>query len=164
MTAQRPERLVLNGEDQLLCSLPLEPYFEAAGDRPTLVITSTALWRGYTGHWAIVEGKLYLTALEGLLEDGSKLTLADVFPDAPASVFASWFTSELRVPQGNLVEPTRGGFGGVYERDLLMQVRDGVVVGETMRVNEPVPRATAGVAASKTRTPRHLTRRGPELR
>jgi hypothetical protein len=79
--------------------------------------------------------RLYLIALEGRLKDGSEVSLGRVFPGFPDRVFAHWFTGELRVPQGGLLQYVHMGFGSRYERDLLIQFRHGVQTGQTLRRN-----------------------------
>ena len=53
ITAQYPDKITYNGTEYSLNSNPLEPYFEKNPEnRPDMV--STALWRGYVGHFEII--------------------------------------------------------------------------------------------------------------
>lgn len=120
MASQFAETLILGGYEMDMCCLPLggslAPRFKG--------------WRGcdraYQRTWEIQEGRLYLIKLVGTLKDGSKATLATLFPETPERVFANWYT-------GPLIEPdvyrtkyiTRGGC--IYDCDLYVSVYAGLV-------------------------------------
>ena len=130
MTAQIAESLTYEGKEVSMCSTPLSDYFAFGGKRPNFdTWYCTALWRGYTGKWEILDGRLYLIGLHGQLEGGGEATLADVFPDYPERVFAHWYSGTIRVPQGELLHYRHSGYASVYERDLLLEVKQGEVVG-----------------------------------
>lgn len=129
MTAQIPESLHFQGEDRALCTNPLDSYFALGGARPAFADTSTALWRGYVGRWAVVDGRLYLVGLSGTLGDGAPASLETVFPGYGHRVFAHWYTGTLRLPQGRRLKYVHMGYGSVHERDLLIDVARGVVTG-----------------------------------
>lgn len=135
MTAQIAERLRFQGQDVAMCTEPLGDYFEMGGFQPNFEFNCTALWRGYVGNWEVVENRLYMTALEGVLSDGSKATITTVFPNFPNRVFAHWYSGTLRAPQGKLLKYKHMGYGSTYERDLLVDIERGVVVGNRIRQN-----------------------------
>jgi hypothetical protein len=140
MTAQFSERLILRGETLALCENPLHHYLESSASTFKFMSTSTACWRGYIGTWAIENDRLYLVRLSGSARtsaggDVKDVTLADLFPDYPDGVFAHWFNGELRCPQGELLKYVHGGYASTYERDLFLEVRRGVLVGERLVVN-----------------------------
>lgn len=135
MTAQIAERLVFEGRELALLANPLTDFFEQGGINPGFQSTSTALWRGYVGTWEIVADRLYLVALKGVLESGEEANLESVFPGYPDRVFAHWFSGTLRIPQGKQLEYVHMGYGSKYERDLLLKLRNGVVVGQEVRIN-----------------------------
>ena len=58
--------------------------------------------------------------------------LKDLFPTQvqDGRVFATWFSGELRVPEGELLQYVHMGYGSVYERERFIQVKSGVVVSE----------------------------------
>lgn len=142
MTAQVPERIVIDGQDQSLFDCPLSDWFELSETRSPFKGRSTALWRGYVGRWALEGGRLYLVGLKGSSTDGSELGLDALFPGWPR-VFAHWYTGTLRVPQGRLLNYVHGGFASRYERDLMIDVRRGVVTGtREIRNGEASPDAT----------------------
>ena len=129
MTAQIAESLRYEGQVLSMCCEPLSDYFELAGVEPGLQATCTAVWRGYVGTWEVVDRRLYLVELEGEFKDGRQASLASFFPEHPSRVFAHWYSGTIRVPQGELLHYRHSGYASVYERDLLLEVREGEVVG-----------------------------------
>jgi hypothetical protein len=110
-----------------MCSEPLGIYFERCGEQPQLQETLTALWRCYIGSWEIRDDRLYLVGLSAHLVDGTPVTLETVFPGFPDRVFAHWFTGTLRIPQGRELRYQHMGYGSTFERDLLLEIRRGVL-------------------------------------
>lgn len=137
MTAQIAEVLHMGGEVHSLCAHPLGPYFELAGiTSPFDDFRCTALWRGYVGTWKITHDRLYLISLKGWLVDSDDpCGMEALFPGFPERVFAHWFTGELRIPQGGMLEYQHMGYRSRYERDLFIMVRDGQVTSERTQVN-----------------------------
>jgi hypothetical protein len=136
MTAQIAERLIFEGQEHELFTEPLENYFEQGGINPGFESLSSDLWRGYVGTWEIQADRLYLVDLNGSLQSGELATLESVFPGIPDRVFADWFTGTLRIPQGRKLEYVHMGFGSKYERDLLIIIRKGIVIGQEVHINE----------------------------
>ena len=151
MTAQFAEVLIYEGEHLSMCSNPLEEYFSRGGMRPEFRSTSTALWRGYVGTWKIIDGRFYLIKLDGELEDGRDVDLSTVFPEFPTRVFAHWYSGKIRIPQGKRIEYVHMGYGSTYEKDILLDIENGVVVKIDIRINGTVEDENApegyGVAA-----------------
>ena len=135
MTAQIGERLHYQGQKVAMCEQPLATYFARINSHPEFEANCTALWRGYVGTWEILDERLYLIGLVATMKDGSPANLATLFPDYPERVFAHWYSGELRVPQGKLLEYVHQGYGSTYEQDLLITVAKGVVVGTSVRRN-----------------------------
>ena len=138
MTAQFTEILQLRGEKLSLCSQPLDGYLDSAANPIKFESTSTALWRGYVGSWTIENDRLYLTKLSGNTQTDEglkKVVLTDMFPGYPDGVFAHWYTGEMRCPQGELLKYVHGGYASSYEKDLFIDVCQGVVVGESVVEN-----------------------------
>lgn len=135
MTAQVSERLMLDGQKVAMCETPLDSYFALAGVAPKFAPSTTACWRGYVGSWDIHDGRLYLLGINAHYEDGTPVTLGSLFPGFPERVFAHWYTGDLRVPQGELLKYRHMGWASTYERDLFINVRNGVVVGSHQREN-----------------------------
>jgi hypothetical protein len=135
MTAQIGEILYYKNREHRMCSEPLGDYFALGGERPAFESNCTALWRGYIGTWEILDGRLYLIGLSGTLEDGTKVTLASLFPGFPNRVFAHWFSGTLRIPEGKLLDYVHMGYGSKYERDILIRLEKGVVTATEVRTN-----------------------------
>lgn len=126
MTAQGGEIIAIDGTHYELLSLPLEPYLHALSkpiDFEELSgITSTALLRGYRGHWSLRAGLLYLDALE-TAHDG------EFFDVLPTPLLASWFTGKLRVQSGKCLF-FYAGFARVHEYERIIHVHRGRITRE----------------------------------
>jgi hypothetical protein len=143
VTVQRPDRILLDGEPYDLLAEPLEDLFRQREARPPLVPLHTAAWRGYVASWAVRDGHLYLTDVDGLVADPPPpggppgrwwdgptraFGLEDLFePPLPAGgIEATWVSGTLRCRQGGLrlVEPGDApATGGL----ILVEVHDGAV-------------------------------------
>lgn len=135
MTAQFGERLHYEGREMAMCEQPLATYFARIDSYPEFDANCTALWRGYVGTWEILSGRIYLIGLVATMKDGSSANLATLFPAYPERVFAHWYSGELRVPRGKLLNYVHQGYASTYEEDLLIAVEKGVVVGTNVRHN-----------------------------
>ena len=135
MTAQISEILHYQGRKRRMCTEPLGDYFALADIKPGFEYSSTALWRGYVGEWDVQDGRLYLIKLTGNLEGGQPASLEAFFPGFPNRVFADWYTGQVRLPMGELVQYVHGGYGSTYEQDLLIDFDQGVVTQTTLRHN-----------------------------
>lgn len=137
MTAQVSERLIYGGKEISLFSNPLSLYLKNAGIR--FESPHTANWRGYVGTWEILvhEGveRLYLVGLRAHKSYDEILELPDVFPGLD-KVFAHWFTGELRCPQGAQLKYQHMGYGSIYEYDLFMEFKQGILVNQYAKHNE----------------------------
>lgn len=117
MTLQIKEKLTYNGRVYGMFDEPLRPYLYEHPIEHLGRIHSvcTACWRGYIGHWAIEDDKLYLVRLDSI--DREPL-LDKLFP-GQEKVFAEWFSGtitisnemykyyELNIENGRLVEGKR---------------------------------------------------------
>lgn len=137
MTAQVSERLIYGGKEIPLFTNPLSLYLKQTGT--SFVSPHTANWRGYVGTWEILEfdgvERLYLVNLSAHKTYEELLTLSDIFPGYD-KVFAHWFTGELRCPQGAQLEYRHMGYGSIYEYDLLMQFKQGILLNKHARHNQ----------------------------
>jgi hypothetical protein len=135
MTAQAGEILVLDGEEVTMCTEPLDDYFTFASITPNFEANCTALWRGYVGTWEIVGERLYLISLSGTLNDGEAADLETMFPGFSDRVFAHWYSGQIRIPRGKLLKYVHGGYGSIYEADLLINFEKGVVLARRTKHN-----------------------------
>jgi len=150
-TAQSPDRIVYKGNERALFSNPLEVYYSSGRKRPDFMIapltTSTGNWRGYVATWRIENGKLYLTKIDSWLCRGSserscrQVSLAQIFKEKVKNgkVLADWFSGEMRVPDGKELQYVHMGYGSTYERDLIFEVKAGVVSEPTVIDNTKAP-------------------------
>ncbi|MCP3669639.1 MAG: hypothetical protein GY814_04270 [Gammaproteobacteria bacterium] len=144
MTAQIGEGLIYHGRKVTMCTEPLGDYFAFGGERPVFAANCTALWRGYVGTWEVIDDRLYLVSLSGKLNDGTKITLETLFPGYPERVFAHWYSGTLRIPEGKRIEYVHMGYGSTFERDVFLEINEGVVTGTSVQNNGTVdnPNAT----------------------
>lgn len=148
MTAQVAERLIYGDKEIPLYTNPLSLFLKQSGI--SFKSPHTANWRGYVGTWEIIETdgieRLYLVGLRAHKSYEEILSLSDVFPGFD-KVFAHWFTGELRCPQGAQLEYRHMGYGSIYEYDLLIDFKQGVLINKHARHNqipekEPIDPAT----------------------
>jgi hypothetical protein len=160
MTAQSPDFIIINNEKHALLTNPLEAYREL--HRPDIVFLedhpNTACWRGYVAEWEIVEGKLFLLNVVGnvsykgrgsdynIFHDKVPATLSEIFGNEDERVHATWFTGELRIPQGEITEHIHHGYGAEYSGYLIIPTECGVC-GEDKYVKE---KETSGKDLSPT--------------
>jgi hypothetical protein len=126
-TTQISEILYLNGQKHSLDSLPLEQYYNPKNPRPQFRAPNTATWRGYLATWEIDRGVLYLQAIRAWTDRG-EVGLAELFPGRKAPVAATWFTGQLKVPQGKMIKPAVPQ--PIYEKYLMIKVEKGRVISQ----------------------------------
>jgi hypothetical protein len=136
LTAQISDSILFEGETYALHSVPLADYFSLSGARFDLQPIGTCCWRGHVARWAIVDDRLYLTGLTGRLPIGT-LTMAHVFPGFRDRVFAHWYSGELRLPHGPMIESFHAGFGGVFAQEWILALESGVVLSRSLHSNVP---------------------------
>ncbi len=160
MTAQFGNRIYLNGSYHPLLSAPEQEFWDRLGSRPSFVAQSTANWSGYISHWAVREDILHLTDIVGTVCqrsaevgveptswcsvghcgacDEQAFSLAG-FCEVPfGGILADWYSGELRIPQGEVVEYVHVGWASGYERDLILEVVRGKIVARKICRIEPV--------------------------
>lgn len=128
MTAQFTESLIYNKKELRMCTLPFSNYLYLAGIDNPFKSNCSALWRGYTGTWEVLDGRLYLIKLYGHLQDGTEGNLETFFPEFPHRVFAHWYSGTLRIPQGDTIKYVHMGFQSIHESDFFIQIQKGIVI------------------------------------
>ena len=140
MTAQIAERIIIEGKNASLYTNPLSLYLQQCGI--SFESPNTANWRGYVGTWETIEvdgvERLYLVELAAHRTYLEVVGIPEIFPGFD-KVFAHWFSGELRLPQGKMLKYVHGGYASTYEYDLLIQIKQGVVVDRSVRKNERPP-------------------------
>ncbi|MFA5138830.1 MAG: hypothetical protein WC728_06300 [Elusimicrobiota bacterium] len=123
MTAQFHEELVYEGRKTTLSCCPGLPKQHPRIVKTDSPIQCTACWRGYIGSWEVKAGRFFLKRLKG----GYRLK-------GRAPLFAEWFSGELRIPDGEMLQYVHMGFETVFERVTVARIEKGVVV-ETRSVD-----------------------------
>ncbi len=141
MTAQRGDTLLYKGEEVRMATEPLKPYLINRGGK-YFHSNSTNCFRGYFGKWEITESKLYLIDFEAYIGDGEVVNLSYLFPDQ-RKVFANWYSGEIRIPQGKILEYVHIGYESIYEEDVLLKFREGNLFEERIIDNRQAFERTA---------------------
>lgn len=135
MTAQIPERILVNGKPYWLYARPLDCLLDEHGMEITAPDgRTTACHRQYVGTWDIVDGRLWLVALSTFgceelpLSDATRtwflrLAAAKEFP-----VCAEWFNGHLRIPTGPKLVQGFHGWSSWFTRERVVTCRQGKVV------------------------------------
>ena len=131
-TGQEGERIIWKGEKYEMLTLPLFQCheFDSLGRKFEDEWCSTALWRGYQGHWYIENDMLYLDHI--VPDSGEKLYAKDM-PELRkycknGRVAATWFSDTLRVVSGKKVLYEHMGFTRYYEHEDFIAVKKGKIV------------------------------------
>lgn len=133
MTAQVSETLIYHGKEIMMFTNPLGPYLQA--NNISFISPHTANWRGYVGTWEIKGSeeageRLYLVELKAHRSYEDIVGLEEIFPGFPDGVFAHWFSGTIRLPQGKQLKYEHMGYMSVYEYDLFLEIKKGVVTNK----------------------------------
>jgi len=140
MTAQASEVLIYKENEFTLASDPLSDFIKA-NELDEFEGPSSDCWRGYIGYWKISEGKLFITNLEGDDRRFGKFGLDYLFPNEK-EVFADWFSGELSIPLGELVEYVHAGYCSSYEKYLVIKVNNGIITKQVLINNKSEKQTT----------------------
>lgn len=146
MTAQFPERLICYGEEMNMYSEPLSNYLIEKELEAAFVAECSALWRGYLGTWEIIDGKLFLVSLTGNLSTGAEASISSIFPETSDKVFANWYSGDLKIPRGDLVEYIHMGFDSKFESELVVKILSGYVVATRLYYNKQIDKDDDGLS------------------
>lgn len=133
MTAQLSDIVLYNGKRYLLSDFPLDDFLKQ-NKVVAFRVRNTASYRGYVADWEIIDDKLYLVKLSANISYKHSIGMNAFFPEE-SRVFAKWYSGEIRLPDGELLEYVHQGFGSVYERDLFLEFKDGVLINSRVVVN-----------------------------
>ncbi|MAQ69691.1 MAG: hypothetical protein CMD23_01175 [Flavobacteriales bacterium] len=112
---------------------PLSSYLKNRKDID-FVFHSTACWRGYLGTWEIRDRKLFLIDFKGWLKGHNEVDLSYLFPEKN-EVFADWFNEKIRIPHGKMLKYVHLGYESVFEKDLILNFKKGVLINEEIQDN-----------------------------
>lgn len=127
MTAQAQEILIFEGKRVYMMSCPPLPTNDPRVIKTPTGIICSARWRGYTGTWEIINGKLFLVNLSG-----------DFSLASEAPVFADWYSDVIIVPEGEVLQQNSIGVPYLYESELRIKIENGVVVATSVKNNRPI--------------------------
>lgn len=133
MTAQTPELFIYKNLQLTIKCEPLKQYFENFKNLPKFIFNDTDCDRGYVGKWEIKEKKLYLIDLNGFTSNGN-INLNYLFPQK-SEVFADWFSGEINIPQGEVMEYSRLT-PILYEKYIVLTFENGILIKEQLRDNK----------------------------
>ena len=134
MTIQAADILSYNGKKTTIASEPLKKYLETRED-VSFIYKTTALVRGYVGRWEVKNKKLFLVSLLGFIENNKQVDLNYLFPNQ-SEVFASWYTGDIRIPEGELLKKINLGYASVFEKDRFLTFKEGILISETVKNNK----------------------------
>lgn len=141
-TAQIPDQLRFDGQTAALYAQPIHPLLASRPDLKKKVDRyikggCSASWSGLRASWEIDGDQLYLVKLEANpCADPKQVPLRKLgAPRGAGRLLADWYSGTLRVPQGAEIEYVHMGFESQFERDLILTVEKGRIVGREVREN-----------------------------
>ena len=134
MTAQRADIIIIEGKEYPLFTNPLEDYWTEDNPKPPIGLTMTSCWRGYIASWEIKDGSLYLTDITIRTPNGDAGS-EYFFPNTTGKIKATWYSGELRIPQGECLQYVHGEYESVYLTEWFIDVKDGKIVRQRYRSN-----------------------------
>lgn len=135
MTAQLTNNIFIEGHEYSLASDPLKPYQEENDIKIEGYMTTC--WNGYLSDWDIIDNKLYLIDVFPCYTDevGEKImSMENLFPEQD-KVFAQWFSGELTIQKGELLNYVHMGYESTYEEHIYIKIEDGIVVDTRVEDN-----------------------------
>jgi len=136
MTAQAPERIILDGRPRALYANPLYRLIERCRlDFSDPDVWNTSNYRGYIGTWEICGRSLYLVHLcrhgrngEEPLPDDLRRRLFQASQCNGFPIHAHWFNGVLRVSIGKRLVYSHHGWSHWFERERVIRVAAGEIV------------------------------------
>lgn len=128
MTAQLTNNIFIEGHEYSLASDPLKPYLEENDIKIEGYMTTC--WNGYLSDWDIIDNKLYLIDVFPCFtdEEGENImSMENLFPEQDR-VFAHWYSGELTIQKGELLNYVHMGYESAYEEHFYIKIEDGIVV------------------------------------
>lgn len=136
MTAQTPERLIIDGRPRALYAQPLYRLLTSRRmdlKDPRRLGFHTGCYRQYLGTWEIRNQTLYLMHLNMIVpyEEPITPTIRErLFRAVPATSFpikAQWFNGKLRIAIGRRLVYSHQGWSHWFERERIITFKGGVV-------------------------------------
>ena len=138
---------------------------------------STSNWYGYTAHWEMREGWLYLIGIETEPYDEVHQNHSSLFLDADTlqhifspyynaeqkAICARWISGEFRAGKGKMIRYSHAGFDRNLETELFMDIKNGQIVCTQLYHNYKTEGITP-LTVSNELSKRFPWSRFPELR
>ena len=122
MTTQIPDTIFFGGNEHITYADPLS---YRAG-LPDFMAMITSNHRGYTAVWTVVGSHLFIVSLSGYVPGVSREGLELVFPSAQAPVLADWYSGELGLLSGRVIN--QDDMFPIYERQTVLTIENGRVL------------------------------------
>lgn len=118
---QTRDIIFFEGAEYFLLNDPLA----SRGGMPNFIATSTANHRGYEAVWAVVSSRLFLVSLSGCVVDESRKGFELVFPSAHAPVLADWYSGELGLLSGRVIDQSE--IDPLFEHETTLTIEMGYI-------------------------------------
>jgi len=133
-TGQIGDIIIWNGDTLTLISNPLDQYESIDSLLPVLFgkeepSINSACWRGYIAEWSLINNHLYLTNIYSCNFE-IKADLKLLFPQycIDGKIFASWVNGPIFIPKGNCIEFINLDYDSVYEREIELEFKNGLLL------------------------------------
>jgi hypothetical protein len=152
-TPQAPDKLIHKGKTYMLFANPLESFYRTGQSKPRFQIAprtwSSGNERGYVATWEVKDENLYLIGIDSWIceslgsDNCKKADLKEMFGERyhDGRVKADWFSGELRMPEGKVLQYVHLGYDSLFERDTFLTVEAGKITDEKVIDNtqKPIP-------------------------
>lgn len=144
MTAQVPERIIIDATPHVLYAQPLYRLFASRRCRFPRESYTTACHRAYLGTWEVIDGDLYLVHLcacpnaEVPLSPEDRRWFLRLVPTDRFPIRADWFSGRLKVQLGRMLVYSHNGFSSWYEKARIITVHRGRVVRDRVVDTEAI--------------------------
>lgn len=134
MSAQLPDKVLVDGQQWDLFSNPLEQYWMRQYKKRPNFLELPNCKRGYVAHWEIKDNQFFLKSIDGNHEKRSlffgpeeaRFSLNDLIPKANNKpVLAKWFSGKLRIPKGRMTLYEHQGYGSRFEKETIITIDKG---------------------------------------
>ncbi len=141
MTVQLSEPIFYRDAELHGREYPLNDYFARTGIANPFGEESrgrsSLCWNGYVASWSIEDGRLYLNEINDFHGEGvNALNLETIFPGYADGVFAHWYSGTMKFPQGEVIKQGGSTAPSIFERNLTLVFRKGLLVSEEVVLNK----------------------------
>lgn len=137
MTAQLPDRIMLDGQSWDLYTNPLEQYWSRLRNARPALYPLPYCMRGYVATWVIKDHQLFLISVDGNYEKKSvffgsrsaRFSIDTLWPRLNSqTIKASWYSGKLRIPQGKMSIYDFNGYNSRFEKEVIVTVENGDIL------------------------------------